>query len=424
MAVVLVALAARAALADPKREKPDYDGRGNPDAHAGSWVLWIPRVLLWPPYAVDEYLLRRPLGALVTTAERSGWIGALASAATHTGRTHVVPIARFDRGERPAVGADVSVHGTWRDDDVASVGATTWGVDQYAAEVRDRLAYDRGAASLELRAGYARSIDNAFFGLGPDAHVASRFGLARGGAGLGYARRLAPALELAAESGVEHVAFVGGSCCDDPSLADQIARGALAAPPGYGDAYALAHQRAELAVGDPQALGASLRLYGDARFRLDRAGVWVRYGLRARGAIDLDGHHRVLAILAGIDLVDPLQHEAVAFTELASPADELMPAFIPGWMLGRSAAAAQLAYRWPIWVYLDARLRIALGNAFDAHLDDFALGELRASADFSLVVTASHAHPIELVIGAGSDPLDDGVHVATVRVLVGTSTAP
>jgi hypothetical protein len=426
---VVVVLGAHQARADPKRDKPDYDGRGNPDADAETWVRWIPRVLLWPPYAVNEYVLRRPIGALVTIADRHHWVGAFAGDATHESRTHVVPIARFDHGELPAVGAEISLARAWRDDDTAYAGATTWGTREYAAAARDRVTYDRGAGSIELRAGYARAVDNAFFGIGPAARArdASRFGLARGGAGFDYARRLEPGLALSLESGVEHVAFVGGACCDEPSLADQVARGTLPAPPGYGDPYTFAHERAELAIGDRAAAGEGggpwLHVYGGARSRLDRSATWLRYGARAGAAIDLDGHHRVLAVLAGVDLVDPLQADAVAFTELASPADELMPAFIPGWMLGRSAAAAQLAYSWPIWVVLDARVRFALGNAFDAHFADFALGALRASADFSIVVNASHAHPIELVIGAGSDPLDDGVHVAAVRVVVGTRRA-
>src|SRR5512140_1027513 len=58
---------------DPKRAVPDYDGRGNPDADGGHWALWIPRVLLAPVYVAHEYLIRRPVGAFVTHAERAHW---------------------------------------------------------------------------------------------------------------------------------------------------------------------------------------------------------------------------------------------------------------------------------------------------------------------------------------------------------------
>ena len=61
------------AYTNPKREVPDYDGRGNPDAHEDPWPLWIPRVVLAPLYVVHEYGVRRPLGAFVRKAERDHW---------------------------------------------------------------------------------------------------------------------------------------------------------------------------------------------------------------------------------------------------------------------------------------------------------------------------------------------------------------
>src|SRR5215471_10789725 len=64
--LLAIAVAAGTSHAEPKRDVPDYDGRGNPDADAGSWALWIPRVVLSPLYVVNEYVLRRPVGALVT----------------------------------------------------------------------------------------------------------------------------------------------------------------------------------------------------------------------------------------------------------------------------------------------------------------------------------------------------------------------
>src|SRR5215211_140924 len=68
IAVLLVVVASRQADAEPKREVPDYDGRGNedakPDSAPGSWALWIPRVVLWPVYALNEYAFRRPIAAV------------------------------------------------------------------------------------------------------------------------------------------------------------------------------------------------------------------------------------------------------------------------------------------------------------------------------------------------------------------------
>jgi hypothetical protein len=79
LAFVAMLLPGAAAAADPgtspKRQTPDYDGRPDPPPTAGEGALWIPRVLLFPPYVVSEYVIRRPLGALVTAAERNNWVG-------------------------------------------------------------------------------------------------------------------------------------------------------------------------------------------------------------------------------------------------------------------------------------------------------------------------------------------------------------
>src|ERR1700721_2142495 len=54
-----------------KRVMPDYDGRGPPPTTAGEVALWGPRVLLSPLYFVSEWLVRRPLGATISAAERA-----------------------------------------------------------------------------------------------------------------------------------------------------------------------------------------------------------------------------------------------------------------------------------------------------------------------------------------------------------------
>src|SRR5438067_2335484 len=52
------------------RDMPDYDARGDEPTTAGQVLLWVPRVALSPLYLTSEYVIRRPLGALITTAEQ------------------------------------------------------------------------------------------------------------------------------------------------------------------------------------------------------------------------------------------------------------------------------------------------------------------------------------------------------------------
>src|SRR5690349_5664650 len=72
-----VAAAAEPAESSPRRAMPDYDGRGNFEADADHAALWIPRVVLGPLYVVHQYVLRKPIGALVTIAERDRWINTI-----------------------------------------------------------------------------------------------------------------------------------------------------------------------------------------------------------------------------------------------------------------------------------------------------------------------------------------------------------
>ena len=130
----MFALAAILALgnvcpADAKRDVPDYDGRGNPEADAGSWALWLPRVVLFPLYATNEYLMRRPLGAVFVRAENDRWSDALADVFRfgEGDKSTLVPVAAFDLGLRPSIGAYYA-----RDDLLArgnrlAIRASSWG---------------------------------------------------------------------------------------------------------------------------------------------------------------------------------------------------------------------------------------------------------------------------------------------------------
>jgi hypothetical protein len=98
-----------------------------------------------------------------------------------------------------------------------------------------------------------------------------------------------------------------------------------------------------------------------------------------------------------------------------------MPGFVPGWMIGRSTAAAQLGYTWPIWPWFDGRARLAAGNAFDAHLGDLSPSKLRLSADFGFTTNGQRDAGFELLVGIGSETFEQGAAITALRVVVGWS---
>src|SRR5262249_28909536 len=60
----------------PKPPAFDYGGRPEPTT-AGDVLIWVPRIVFFPVYLVTEFVIRRPLGFLMTSAERGNWIEAV-----------------------------------------------------------------------------------------------------------------------------------------------------------------------------------------------------------------------------------------------------------------------------------------------------------------------------------------------------------
>ncbi len=108
LTALLVALAlvgsASVASAAPKRAVPDYDGRAEAPATAGEVLLWVPRTLLSPAYLASEFLLRRPLGLLVTEMERAGLLDGVFADSDFA----VLPTFVVDFGFRASGGVYVS----------------------------------------------------------------------------------------------------------------------------------------------------------------------------------------------------------------------------------------------------------------------------------------------------------------------------
>jgi hypothetical protein len=413
--------------ADPKREVPDYDGRGNPDADAESWPLWIPRILLSPLYVANEYVLRRPLGEFVSHAERRRWTDSLAHLFRfgEGGNSLLAPTATFDYGVLPSVGIYYSRDHVLGRNNALELHAATWGARSIALSAGDRYAIDRGDR-VWVRLGVDRLADNLFFGVGPDATSAarSRYGTDRIDGGAGYRRQLAGPARIDVQAGIHRLDFIAGDCCGDPSLDARIARGDVMPPPGYRDGYTAGYGRVDLALDtrrprpDPGS-GGYLDVHGAPSADLRGGRSWVEYGGVLGGALDLTGYRRTLRAQLALDFVDSAAGAAVPFTEYPMLGGDGMAGFVAGWLIGRSTAAAQLAYTWPVWLGLDAQARVALGNAFGTHLAGAAARRLRMSGDLGLATSSERDSGFEILLGLGTETFEQGGGVTSVRVMFG-----
>ena len=428
VALALGAASLHDAAAEPKRPVPDYDGLGNRDAHPSHPVLWIPRVVLFPLRIVHDYLIRKPLGALVKTAERKHWISKLHDAFTFgpNAKDFIVPTVLYEFGFKPSVGVLLGLRDFGADGNAVSLHGATWGPSWLGATLVDRYTKPGSRTTVGLFAQAVRRPDFVFVAIGPDGHndLESRFGRTRFDGNLSLTRAFGTLSYAALTAGAQRTSFHEGGCCTDPSLDDQIAAGIQTAPPGYGVTYSDAYQRLDLALDSRSPLpapgsGAYVHAHGQTAFDPGHDRSWVDYGGDVGAAVDLDGFQRVVRLGVAVDFVDPIKGD-VPFDQLAMPGGDMMPGFRDGWLLGRSIAAAQIAYTWPIWMWVDGELRFTTGNAFGEHLDTLAPSKFRFSGEIGMTSNGTRNRGFELIFGLGTETVEQGGSIDSVRIALRT----
>jgi hypothetical protein len=428
-------LAGSASADEPeKRELPDYDGREE-ETTAGDVLIWIPRIALSPLYVVSEYVVRRPIGFLVTEAERSQVPEFLYNLFTW-GPDHsvgLIPIAFVDFGFDPSVG----LYFFWDDAIIEHhdlrFRVSTWGVDWLAARLTDRFQLvgvsDDTALIFETVA--VNRPDYVFYGIGPRSFErdVSRYGALTQDVTLKLDHGFWRASRFTSTFGLRSVTFHRGNYGDDPTVEEQVARRVFAEPEGFEAGYTLLYSQATIAIDSRRprpASGSGFRLEGLVRHSGDvrdrSASGFVRYGGSAGGFLDLNDGGRVVSLSVTTMFVDPLGRSTIPFNELATVGGDFsMRGFVPGRLYDRSAAFTTLRYRWPIWFLLDGSVQLAVGNVFGEHLNGLEAGMMRFSGAVGIESVGSPDSSLELLLGVGSETFDDGGQISSMRLVVGTN---
>ncbi|MBN1610162.1 MAG: BamA/TamA family outer membrane protein [Polyangiaceae bacterium] len=423
--------AAVAAQTPRKRPVPDYDGRDQPTT-PGEVALWVPRVILYPAYLVSEYVVRRPIGALVTAAERSQLPLALYDFFMLTEDKSVgwAPVAFYDFGFQPSLGLYFFWNDAFARGNDLRAHASTWGVHWLAASVKDRI-HLGSSDTLTLEASGIRRPDYEFYGQGPSSldRDLSRYGSDRLEASAVFDGELGGASRIETGVGVRRVKFHE----PDPEytgIRERAARGVYALPPSYDTGYAAGFSRLALRLDSRKTrvrTGSGVRLDLDAEHGSapGRSALgWVRYGGIAGAFVDLNEGGRTLSLSLAAHFSDPLTDRPPPFTELVQlGGQEAMRGFLPGRLLGRSAVAATLSYHWPVWVWLDGTMQAAVGNVFSAHLRDFEPSLLRLSGAIGVATSGFSDNPVELLVGTGTETFEHGAQLTSLRFVAGTSHA-
>ena len=410
----------------PKREVPDYDGRGAPPVTATDVALVPVRLVLSPLYIVSE-MIRQPIGGLVIAAERAE-LPRKAYDFFAFGPDHsigIVPVGFVAFGLNPSVG----LYSFWNDALVPGhdmrLHLEAWPTDWYSATLTDRWRLDAERDTLQLRGVAVQRPDEPFYGIGPASRQAdqSRYAEVRGEGQLSLQVHGWRASSIVAAVGARGVKVSAGHFDNDPSIDVRARMGAFELPVGFGGSYAGPTGRLYAALDTREsesAVESGVRVEAQTSGGSDLASgnAWLRYGAVASGMLDLDGHGRLVDVsIAGL-FADPTSSAPMPFTELVTLGGEIwMTGYLPGRLVDRSAAVAALDYRWPIAAAVDATLHAAVGNVFGPHLDGFDMGLLRFSG--GLGITTRSDPPLEIIIGFGTDTFDAGGTVQSGRISFG-----
>ncbi|MBX3228917.1 MAG: BamA/TamA family outer membrane protein [Labilithrix sp.] len=417
-----------------KRPVPDYDGRGEDPKSAADTLLWIPRVVAAPLYLAAEYLVRRPIGAIVIAVERDKLTQRAIYIFTIGNKKNLgfFPTFYWESNFYPSAG----LYFWW--DDVGSpknhvrAHVATWGTPVLTATIADR--YVLGVnSSASLRASVDHRDDNVFYGLGPTSKDGneSRYGITTFEAGPTFDVSLRRGVDVSTRAGVRDATY-RETDEDERTLFDTVRRGNLPPPPRlFGGGYTTVFQGATLALdtrerGHLHASGARASFGATPSFDLSRraGGSWLRYDAGATAYWDVARTHRVLSLGAAASFVDPIQGGAsgIPFNEHVTLGGlGPMRGFYPGRLVGRSAAVLTLGYEWPIWSFLDGTMQAATGNVFGAGLRGFDLEKLRLSAALGLRSNTSRDHQFELLVGFGTETFGDGARISSVRLALGAT---
>lgn len=429
----LVATDAHAVDASPARQLPDYAGRPAPPPTAGEVALWIPRVVFSPIYFTSEFLIRRPLGALITAAERANVPRALydffAFGPDH--KAGFAPLAFFDFGFNPSVGLYLFWDDALFKGDDLRLHASTWGRQWLAGSFTQRIHF-HGSSSVAITASASRRPDYVYYGTGPNTlrSAQSRYGEERWDGAVTLAVPFWRSSRVETALGLRAASFYDGHFGGEPRVSDQVRAGVFSLPPGFASGYGAEMSRVLLAVDSRRpypAAGSGVRLEGRTELGSDVAHApasgWLRVDGALAGYLDVDGHRRVVSLAVQTAFADPLGPRPVPFSELASLGGDAapMPGLYPGRVIDRSAAAATLRYRWPIGPWLNGSMEAAVGNVFGPHLEDFDPRLLRLSAALGLESESSPDNRIHFLIGFGTETFEHGGQVDSIRLAFGTS---
>jgi hypothetical protein len=397
-----------------KRPLPDYDGRA-PVKPSSAW--WVPRIALFPLWVVSELAVRKPLRAVVLVFDRNA-----ADGESTIDRFDIRPVIIADYGFKPRFGAQVIGR---TGDHAFRILADTFGAQSYSLVGAAWTSLQGGNAAVGVYSSLLRRPDTIFHGFGPESSpdTRTRIALERGETAVRFNANPAPIFEFEGAVAVRGVHFRD----NEPTLPPNLTRDYVAFAQRVLAALDSRPIR-PVGISMKQALerGNGVRLEGDAELAAapQPSRTWTSYGATLLGSIDVTGTGRVLELSTTARFMDPLSGSAPSYLEhVGLGGDRYLRGHLQGRLFGRSAFVSSLQWRWPVWTWLDGFVQVDAGNVFDAHLSGISPKLFRLSATTGIRNVGTSGYLFELLGGVGTEPIRDGAHVSSVRVLLSASRA-
>jgi hypothetical protein len=408
------------------RTLPDYDSRGSAE-RGGPAALWVPRVLLFPAYVVTEYGIRQPIGYAVRGAERAGFAELFASSSDYK----LFPTVVVDFGFRTSIGVYAGVNNLWVKGHEVRLRVAYGGGGFLKVKFKDRYVFEGKRQRLGVIGSYRERADDTYGGLGPDIRYnldrVGRFSTRVTEGGVRYEYGLESPTNFTLDGLVRDVRFGSKSCCG-PALVDQIARGQIAAPPGFGEGFLGIHEQIVGSVDTRRALTsrgpwarAEVQFGADVSLRNPGSQRWTNFGVELGGGFSLpELNQRIQLSVAGL-FAEQLARDPIPLTGLVHlGGEQYLRGFGDGALYGQSALVATLKYSWPVWLLLDGTFHVAAGNTFGPHLRGFEPDKLRLSFGPGLSTSVIDENKLlDFLVAFGSDTFEQGARISSIRVTVG-----
>ena len=398
-----------------RRDPAYYRGRRE-GLTAGQALLWIPRVALFPLYALTEYGFRYPVRALVRGLEETHAVAYLGRALHPTPNFWWSPSLVVDLGVLTSGGLHIRWERAGLPTNSIRGSFATGGADFWLADLQDRLRVD--GFTFGVRGYFLTRPDRPFYGLGPRSDgPRTNYRLTRREAHAFAAWDPTTHFSLALDTFYRAEDTGDGR---DPPISTRFQGQDVV--PGLGSLQLFIADTHVTIDSRHDRLGPSgVRLDVGGRYAVDpfnREIQFVQGEAELQGAIEVIHPDRALVATVYVADSQPLGSQSIPFTHQIFLGRDRHEGFLYGRFIGESAVLGTLAWRWPIWDQMDMFIQGSVGNVFGRHFQGFDPRLFTGSLGVGLRTRLDNASAMQLILAAGTNRFDEPFGIEGVRFLV------